>query len=144
MSKLYPKCERCKSWMEQGLSDTCPACDLAEQRLSERALNPTKPKFEVGDKVVWLGEKYKVLGYAASKNAKGVPLIEIAWNNYRISPTGYLAVPEAELSTRGYSYWRAVRIVTKLQREFPGLVDGDTEVNGADLVEFLTNALRGV
>lgn len=25
-----PKCSRCEEWSNQGLSDTCPACDLAQ------------------------------------------------------------------------------------------------------------------
>lgn len=48
-------------------------------------------KFNVGDTVTWLGEEYEVLGYAASRDANGTPLIEIAWDNYAVSPTGYLA-----------------------------------------------------
>lgn len=24
-------CERCKEWQEQGLSSTCPACDMIEE-----------------------------------------------------------------------------------------------------------------
>lgn len=24
-------CERCKDWQDQGLSDTCPSCDMAEE-----------------------------------------------------------------------------------------------------------------
>lgn len=53
---------------------------------------------EIGETVLYRGESFKVLGYAASEDINGDKLIEIAWNNYQISPTGYLAVPAGELS----------------------------------------------
>lgn len=39
MSKLYPECERCKDWSRQGLSNTCPSCDMVE--LKERKVMHT-------------------------------------------------------------------------------------------------------
>lgn len=36
---------------------------------------------------------------------------------------------------------RAVNLVSKLEERFPGLVDGETDVNGVDLVDFLTQAI---
>ncbi len=38
----------------------------------------------------------------------------------------------------------ATNAVEKVLHEFPGLKDGETPVNGADLVEFLTKALVGI
>jgi hypothetical protein len=37
----------------------------------------------------------------------------------------------------------ALAILELLVIEFPGLLDGETEVNGADLVDSLSNALDG-
>jgi hypothetical protein len=51
----------------------------------------------VGSTVEYQGKEYTVLGYAASEDDKGRKLIEIAWNDYAVSPTGYLAVPRDEL-----------------------------------------------
>ena len=46
----------------------------------------------IGSKVVYEKKVYNVLGYAASKDEDKNNLIEIAWNDYELSPTGYLAV----------------------------------------------------
>lgn len=51
----------------------------------------------VGDRVIYQGETYEVLGFAASEDSEGNKLIEIAWNDYELSPTGYLAVPKNDL-----------------------------------------------
>lgn len=53
--------------------------------------------FKVGDKVEYKGDHFIVLGFAASEDEKGKKLIEISWNDYGHSPTGYLAVPEKML-----------------------------------------------
>lgn len=37
----------------------------------------------------------------------------------------------------------ALAILESLVTQFPGLVDGETEVNGADLVEALSLAIHG-
>jgi len=34
-------------------------------------------------------------------------------------------------------------LIEGLKEEFPGLVDGETEVNGSYLIEYLTHALKG-
>jgi len=39
---------------------------------------------------------------------------------------------------------RALEILESLGYEFPGLIDGETEVDGADLVEYLTNVMLEV
>lgn len=49
MSKLFPECGRCKDWERQGLSATCPACDIAT--LSKRDL-AVSGRLEVGAKVM--------------------------------------------------------------------------------------------
>jgi len=36
----------------------------------------------------------------------------------------------------------ALNILRSLAREFPGLVDGETDVNGADLTDALTDAIK--
>ena len=51
----------------------------------------------VGWTVEYEGRQYEVLGYAASLDAEGTRLIEIAWSDYTASPTGYLAVPRKYL-----------------------------------------------
>lgn len=53
---------------------------------------------KVGDNVIYEGREYKVLGFAASEDSQGQKLVEIAWDDYQVSPTsGYLAVPRANL-----------------------------------------------
>lgn len=52
---------------------------------------------KVGQDVIYEGKEYKVCGFAASEDNQGQKLVEIAWDNYAASPTGYLAVPRANL-----------------------------------------------
>jgi hypothetical protein len=52
---------------------------------------------EIGDEVIYKDRRYEVLGYAASEDDQGNKLIEIAWDDYNISPTGYLAVKKSDL-----------------------------------------------
>ena len=52
---------------------------------------------EIGWRVEYQGKSYRVLGFAASEDDNGQKLVEIAWNDYGASPTGYLAVPRDEL-----------------------------------------------
>lgn len=52
---------------------------------------------KVGDTVLYNGRPYKALGYAAKCDANGTPYIEIAWNDYSLSLSGYMAVPICEL-----------------------------------------------
>jgi len=54
-------------------------------------------QIDIGDKVNCDGKEYTVLGFAASEDDDGFPLIEIAWNDQDASPTGYLAVPRSDL-----------------------------------------------
>lgn len=35
-------CDRCKDWQEQGLSDTCPSCDLGNELDARRELISAK------------------------------------------------------------------------------------------------------
>lgn len=51
----------------------------------------------IGWTVEYEGRQYTTLGYAASEDDDGAKLIEIAWNDYTASPTGYLAVPRKDL-----------------------------------------------
>lgn len=51
----------------------------------------------IGWKVEYEGREHEVLGYAASVDEDGARLIEIAWSDYSVSPTGYLAVPRKNL-----------------------------------------------
>jgi hypothetical protein len=56
-------------------------------------------KFKVGDKVIFEGKILTVLGFAASTDEDGVPFVEIAWDDYELSPiSGYLGVSQKELS----------------------------------------------
>jgi len=51
----------------------------------------------VGNIVKYKNKNFQILGYAASEDGHGNKLVEIAWDNYEVSTTGYLAVPEADL-----------------------------------------------
>ena len=51
---------------------------------------------EIGDNVLYGRDTFKVLGFAASEDSSGKKLVELTWNNYNVSPTGYLAVPESK------------------------------------------------
>lgn len=52
-----------------------------------------------GDLVEYEGNILPVLGYAASLDSNGNPMVEIAWNNKVLSPiSGYLAVSRTELN----------------------------------------------
>lgn len=51
----------------------------------------------IGQKVIYRGREYTVLGYAASNDELGLKLIEIAWSDYSLSATGYLAVARSQL-----------------------------------------------
>ena len=57
-----------------------------------------KLNISLGDTVIYRDKKYKVLGYATSVDDDGFPMIEIAWNDYSISKTGYLAVSKRLLT----------------------------------------------
>jgi hypothetical protein len=48
---------------------------------------------KIGSTVNYKGKEFKVLGYAARVDENQNKWIEIAWNNYNVSPSGYLAVP---------------------------------------------------
>jgi hypothetical protein len=54
-------------------------------------------KLEIGQSVIFEDRKFTILGFAASKDINGNPLIEIAWNDFSVSPTGYLAVSELDI-----------------------------------------------
>lgn len=56
----------------------------------------------IGWTVEYEGRQFEVLGYAASTDDDGAKLIEIAWNDYSVSPTGYLAVPRKHLKVLDY------------------------------------------
>jgi len=53
----------------------------------------------IGDKVFYKGEVYEVLGFSASEDVNGNKMVEIAWSDYKLSPTGYLAIAKSELQT---------------------------------------------
>ncbi len=58
----------------------------------------------IGWEVEYEGKKYTVLGYTASEDEDGAKLIEIAWDDYNVSPTGYLAVPRKDLKVTDYKF----------------------------------------
>lgn len=58
---------------------------------------PAKNSISIGQKVVFEDKAYEVLGYAARTDELGVPFLELAWTDYTVSPSGYLAVPEASI-----------------------------------------------
>lgn len=63
-----------------------------------KGLNKMKTdKLKIGEPVRYKGKVYSVLGFAASTDSKGRKLIEIAWNDFDASITGYLAVERAAL-----------------------------------------------
>ena len=51
----------------------------------------------IGWEVEFEGKKFTVLGYAAAEDEDGTKMIEIAWDDFSVSPTGYLAVPRKSL-----------------------------------------------
>lgn len=61
----------------------------------------------IGDDVVYGLSEYKVLGFAASLDEHGRPLVELAWDNYGVSPTGYLAVDRRLLRKKDGSLEKA-------------------------------------
>lgn len=52
---------------------------------------------KVGEVVYFEGKKYTVLGFAQTPDKDGRPFIELTWNDFLVSPTGYLAVPRYKL-----------------------------------------------
>lgn len=56
-----------------------------------------KKRLKIGEAVRYKGKVYTVLGFSASVDSKGRKLVEIAWNDYNASITGYLAVERAAL-----------------------------------------------
>lgn len=54
----------------------------------------------IGDTVLYEGKQYEVLGFAATEDNNRFPMVEIAWDNYEISSTGYLAVSRDFLEVR--------------------------------------------
>jgi len=53
--------------------------------------------FNIGDKVEFKRKEYRVLGFAAATDGAGHRLIEIAWNDFELSHTGYFAVSAIHL-----------------------------------------------
>ena len=56
---------------------------------------------KIGQLIVFEGKTYKILGYSSSIDDDGDPLLEIAWDDYRLSPTGYIAVNKKDVVVYG-------------------------------------------
>lgn len=54
-------------------------------------------KYKIGQLVKFEHKVLPVLGFAESEDEDGNKLVELAWNDDALSPTGYLAVPQDEL-----------------------------------------------
>jgi len=118
MSKLFPGCKRCEDWERQGLSATCPACDMAEQRKADMASNQSnfqRPNKKLGDSDYKLVRGYftedsefivtKTLG--AEYNAAPEMLAELKQIQAELLEHGTNA--DAELASRLY------RIIAKAE-----------------------------
>jgi len=78
----------------------CRHCDLINAQIwweKEEEKEENEEDLKVGDIVIFRGVRYPVLGFAASEDLNGKKLVEIAWDNYELSPSGYLAIPRAYL-----------------------------------------------